>query len=219
KPLELARGLRLGFDFYRQLHQLVVRLDDFFEFDHHLLSNLFALLFQRLLGLRIGCDIDDVLRVDLTFEQLLVEPADLFDGYERARERLVDALVSALDSFGDSDFVLAGEERNRAHFAKVEPHRIERLILPGFEVYVDFIGWFFGRFWCLFFFDSNGVPQRFGLTFINFGYNALDIPGGSEVLLDFVRVSQQHVFVHSTLHFLTLAWQRVPRSLYYCELK
>src|SRR6266571_1401405 len=203
QSLELLRRLWLSFDLCRELYQFVVSFDDLVEFLNHVLTNLFPLLFKRLLSFGICCHVDDVLRIDLTIDKIVEQQGHFFDCYERSRQSFVDALVAALDPLGYADLVLASEQRHGTHLAKVQAHRVERLILAGFQINVDLLARFFGYLRRFFFLDLDGLPKRLSLVLIDFRNNAFYPDGGFKVLLRFVRRSYENIIlIDSAFHLV-----------------
>ena len=60
--------------------------------------------------------------------QLVAEVDDLLGHQRRARDRLDDRQLAALDAAGDFDLAFAGEQRHGAHLAQVHAHRVVGLV-------------------------------------------------------------------------------------------
>ena len=70
--------------------------------------------------------------------QLFAQRDDLADDHRGSRQRFQDSQLAALDSFGDLDFSVARQQRNRTHFAQVHADGIIGLLeSAGSQIELD----------------------------------------------------------------------------------
>ena len=75
-------------------------------------------------GTRPRRDVDDVLDRDALLRSSSLSAWNSLDGEVRGEDRARDLVLAFLDALGERDLALAREERDAAHLAEVEPHRI-----------------------------------------------------------------------------------------------
>src|SRR5262245_20930206 len=177
-PLEFPGALGLGLYLGQEFTELLVGLGNVGELGQKPLANLFALGFQCFFSLGVGGDVDHLLGVEPFFGELDLHSLDLLEGDEGARESFIDADLTALYPFSNSDFVFASEQRDGTHFAQVKPHRIQRLVLTGLQIYVNFFG-FFDDFGGLLLIGGYLLPERLGGVLVDFGHDAFDPTSGT----------------------------------------
>ena len=75
--------------------------------------------------------------------QLIAHRHDRAGDGRRARDRLDDGQLAALDALGDLDFALAGEQGHGAHLAEVHADRVVRLVeRAGRQIELELLGTF-----------------------------------------------------------------------------
>ena len=139
-PLVPGRGAlgRLG-ELLLELLGAAARLADGVD----LLLHLPAPLFDPLVGDLLVVEDDELADRALARVQLVAELDDALGDERRARDRLDDGQLAALDAPGDLDFALAREERHGAHLAQVHADRIVRLVeRAGREIELQLLGAF-----------------------------------------------------------------------------
>src|SRR6266568_2107022 len=82
------------------------------------------LLFNFVVGQFLVAKLQNVFDDAGIFLQLISQRNDFADDDRRPRQRLQYRTVAALDTFGDHDFSGAGKQRNRSHFAEINPDGI-----------------------------------------------------------------------------------------------
>src|SRR5204862_7254804 len=114
-----------------------------------------------------------------------------------------------------SDLVFSRKQRDGAHLTQVQPHRVKRFVFAGFEVYIYVLGWFFRNLRRFLFLDTDRLPERLGLIFIDLSNDALNTASWSEVFLSFFRGGNENVFIDSVFHFVF----RNPSARYETQIK
>ncbi len=77
------------------------------------------------LGPRVGrLQVDDIAQEHSAFIELLAPDDDGLEGQRALAQARDHGLAAGLDSFGDRDLALAGQELQRSHLAQIQTHRI-----------------------------------------------------------------------------------------------
>jgi hypothetical protein len=88
---------------------------------------------------------DELADAALVVLQLIAHLHDHAGDRRRARDRLDDGELAALDALGDLDLAFAREQRDGAHLAEVHPDRIVRLVeRAGRQIELELLGAFAG---------------------------------------------------------------------------
>ena len=77
-----------------------------------------------LLGELFLVDVDDLLDGDVVLTELVPQLAEPLEGQVGAEDGGGDLVLAFLDPLGERDLALAREQRDAAHLAQVEPHRV-----------------------------------------------------------------------------------------------
>src|SRR5216683_1071801 len=135
RPLHRVVELLLG------LFRHDPRLADGVDLPEHLALTVFELLVSQL----VVDERDQLADAALVVLERVPHLHDHLGNGRRARDRLDDGKLAALDPFGDLHFALAGEQRDRPHLAQVHADGIVRLVEgPWREVELELFGPFAG---------------------------------------------------------------------------
>ncbi len=129
--------------------------------------------------------------------QVVADGDDLADDDGRARKRLQNAQLAALDALGDFDFAFAGEQRHRAHLPEIHSdgvvgfleragREVQLHVLAGFELVKFLVAPHLGAFE-----DINALRA-------DGGQQVLEVVGGVHVVRDQVV----HLVVREVTLFL-----------------
>ena len=112
------------FEFLGLLHRKQVKLADLVDF----LQRFAGLGFDLLFGELFVVELNDFLDGARAAAQIFADAQQFFQNDRRARDRLEDEQLPALDALGNGNFALAREQRNGAHLAEIHADGIVRLL-------------------------------------------------------------------------------------------
>src|SRR5258708_537737 len=137
-PLVLGgRPLHRVVELFLSLFRHDPRLADGVDLPEHLALAVFELLVSQL----VVHERDQLADAALVVLERVPHLHDHLGDRRRARDRLDDGKLAALDPFGDLHFAFAGEQRDRPHLAQVHADGIVRLVEgPWREVELELLG-------------------------------------------------------------------------------